>query len=119
MARKYQVAFAGSVTINDGVHLVGNTRVPAIAEHYARGVPACCTASSADVFVAQHGAVFALEDKARRAGSCRPSNPFVDPDGYQRFVDARRAGLPEAARPRISRRGRQPSSLRRVGCPRA
>src|SRR5262245_22548468 len=34
--RKYQVAFVCSVTINDGVHLVGNTRVPRIADHYAQ-----------------------------------------------------------------------------------
>jgi len=39
------------------------------------------------VFVAQHGAVFGLEDKARRLVSVDSRvNPFVDPDGYQRFV---------------------------------
>ena len=31
-------------------------------------------------------AVFALEDKARRASADSRVNPFVDPDGYQRFV---------------------------------
>lgn len=84
--RKYQVAFTGSVTINEGVHLVGNTRVPAIAEHYAQAFRVL-HALEADVFVAQHGDVFALEEKARRAAADPRVNPFVDPEGYQRFVE--------------------------------
>ena len=40
-----------------------------------------------DVFVAEHGPVFGLEDKARRAGASPAANPFVDPDGYQRFLE--------------------------------
>jgi metallo-beta-lactamase class B len=91
--KKYQVVFAGSVTINDGVHLVNNTRVPAIAEQYARAFRVL-HGIKADVFVAQHGGAFALEDKAHRAealsedsGKAAVANPFVDPEGYQRFVD--------------------------------
>jgi metallo-beta-lactamase class B len=38
------------------------------------------------VFVAQHGAVFGLEDKARQASADPRVNPFVDPEGYRRFV---------------------------------
>lgn len=83
--KKYRMAFTGSVTINEGVHLVGNTRVPAIAEHYAQAFRVL-NGLKADVFVAQHGGVFALEDKARRASADPRVNPFVDPDGYQRFV---------------------------------
>ena len=81
--KKYQTVFACSVTINDGVHLVGNTRVPAIAEHYAQAFRVL-HGLKADVFVAQHGSVFGLEAKAKRVSST--ANPFVDPDGYQRFV---------------------------------
>jgi metallo-beta-lactamase class B len=84
--KKYQVAFTGSVTINEGVHLVGNTRVPAIAEHYAQAFRVL-HGIKADVFVAQHGGVFALEDKARRTAADPRVNPFVDPEGYQRFVE--------------------------------
>jgi metallo-beta-lactamase class B len=83
--KRYRVAFTGSVTINEGVNLVGNTRVPAIAEQYAQAFRVL-HALKADVFVAQHGSVFALEDKARRVSSDPRVNPFVDPDGYQRFV---------------------------------
>jgi metallo-beta-lactamase class B len=83
--RKYQVAFTGSVTINEGVHLVNNTRVPAIAEHYAQAFRVL-HGLKADVFVAQHGTVFQLEEKAQRMAVDPRVNPFVDPDGYQRFV---------------------------------
>jgi metallo-beta-lactamase class B len=83
--KDYKVAFTGSVTINDGVHLVGNTRVPAIAEHYAQAFRVL-HGLKPDVFVGQHGVVFGLEDKARRASTAATVNPFVDPDGYQRFV---------------------------------
>ena len=83
--KKYQVAFVCSVSINDGVHLVGNTRVPAIAEQYAQAFRALHDIK-ADVFVAEHGSVFGLEEKARRAAANPAVNPFVDPEGYQRFV---------------------------------
>ena len=83
--KKYAVVFTGSVTINAGVHLVGNTRVPAIAEHYAQAFRVL-HGLKADVFVGQHGVVFGLEDKATRAAE-PGANPFVDPAGYQRFID--------------------------------
>ena len=83
--KKYQIAFTGSVTINQGVHLTDNARVPAIAEHYAQAFRVL-HGLKPDVFVAQHGPVFQLEDKARRAALSTEVNPFVDPDGYQRFV---------------------------------
>ena len=84
--KKYQVAFVCSVTINEGVHLVGNTRVPAIADQYARAFRALRDIK-ADVFVAEHGSVFALEEKAKRAAATPRVNPFVDPEGYRRFVE--------------------------------
>ena len=87
--RRYRMAFVCSVTINEGVHLAANTRVPAIAEHYAlafrvlRGL-------APDVFVAEHPAVFDLESKAQKAAALEKGqpNPFVDPEGYRRFLTA-------------------------------
>jgi len=84
--KKYQVVFTCSVTINEGVHLVGNPRVPAIADNYAQAFRVL-HGLKANVFLAEHGAVFGLEDKARRASTAAGVNPFVDPDGYQRFVE--------------------------------
>jgi len=84
--KKYQTAFVCSVTINEGVHLVGNKRVPDIAEQYKRAF-AVLHGIKADVFVAEHGSVFGLEEKARRAAADPKVNPFVDPTGYQTFVE--------------------------------
>src|SRR5471030_1487558 len=84
--KKYQTAFVCSVTINEGVHLVGNKRVPDIAEQYKRAF-AVLHGIKADVFVAEHGSVFGLEEKARRAAADPKVNPFVDPAGYQKFVE--------------------------------
>jgi metallo-beta-lactamase class B len=85
--RKYMVAFVCSVTVNEGVHLIGNTRVPQIAEHYARTFRLLHDLKP-DVFVAEHGGVFDLEGKAKRVRAGDTTNPFVDPAGYARFVEA-------------------------------
>lgn len=85
--RRYKVAFVCSVTVNEGVHLVGNARVPAIADHYARTFRVLRDLKP-DVFVAEHGSVFDLEGKAEKARALQKGqpNPFVDPGGYKRFV---------------------------------
>jgi metallo-beta-lactamase class B len=84
--RRYRVAFVCSVTINEGVHLVGNTRVPDITQQYAQAFRVL-RGLKPDVFVAEHPAVFGLEEKAAKAGSGGAANPFVDREGYSRFVD--------------------------------
>jgi metallo-beta-lactamase class B len=105
--RRLQVAFVCSVTVNDGVRLVGNASVPQIADHYAQAFRVL-HGLKPDVFVAEHGEAFGLEAKAQRAqastlrepqgrpeqgrgatgsGQAGGANPFVDPDGYQRFVE--------------------------------
>ena len=84
--KRLQVAFVCSVTINEGVHLVGNTRVPSIADHYARTFRILRDLKP-DVFVAEHGGVFGLEEKAQRAGADGAANPFVDREGYRQFVE--------------------------------
>jgi len=85
--RSYTVAFVCSVTVNEGVHLVGNTRVPDIADQYARTFRLLHDLKP-DVFVAEHGAVFDLEGKAKRVRAGDKTNPFVDPAGYARLVTA-------------------------------
>jgi metallo-beta-lactamase class B len=85
--RRYHVAFACSVTINDGVHLVGNTRVPEIADHYAQAFRVL-HGLTPDVFVGEHPEVFDFDAKAQRAAEPvkGQGNPFIDRDGYRRFV---------------------------------
>jgi metallo-beta-lactamase class B len=40
-----------------------------------------------DIFLAPHGSVFSLIEKRERLGRGEQSNPFIDPDGYRRFVE--------------------------------
>jgi metallo-beta-lactamase class B len=80
--RRYQVAFVCSVTVNEGVNLVNNRRVPAIAQHYEQAFRVL-RGLSPDIFVAEHPSVFGF---AAKAASGRP-DAFVDADGYRKFVE--------------------------------
>jgi metallo-beta-lactamase class B len=87
--KRYRVAFVCSVTVNEGVRLVGNTRVPAIAEHYAQAFRVLHSLRP-DVFVAEHPNVFSMEAKVAELaaiGDGHARNPFVDREGYARFVE--------------------------------
>ncbi|MEO5800140.1 MAG: subclass B3 metallo-beta-lactamase, partial [Gemmatimonadales bacterium] len=43
----------------------------------------------ADIFLATHTEWFSLQRKLReRATAQKPADPFIDPDGYIRFVDS-------------------------------
>ncbi len=37
-----------------------------------------------DVFLAQHGRMYGMEEKMKRLKDA--SNPFIDPEGYRQFV---------------------------------
>jgi metallo-beta-lactamase class B len=80
--RRYQVAFVCSVTVNEGVTLVNNRRVPAIAQHYEQAF-GVLRGLSPDIFVAEHPSAFGF---AAKAASGRP-DAFVDPDGYRKLVE--------------------------------
>jgi metallo-beta-lactamase class B len=82
--RALDVVFFPSANVNPGVHLVGNARYPHIAEDFAHSF-AVWRALPCDVFLGVHGQFFGMEEKRRRlvAGA---RNPFIDPEGYRRFV---------------------------------
>src|SRR4051812_11917844 len=74
----------GSPNVNPGYKLVGNALYPKIADDYRRmfkvlGELRC------DLFLGAHGAYFGLDDKYPRLKPGAP-NPFIDPDGYKKFV---------------------------------
>ena len=82
----YNVVFYGSTTLLPGVRLVGNSTYPAIADDFAASFRAL-KALPCDVFLAPHGAMFGLEEKARRLKGGERPNPFIDPGGYRAFVE--------------------------------
>jgi metallo-beta-lactamase class B len=106
--KSYLVVFIGGISINDGVKLVGNTRHPSIIEDYARTFRVL-KELKADVFLAQHPAIYGMAEKVQRLkanpSSNPSSNPFIDPQGYQRAVsDAESRYVKQLAEERASSR---------------
>lgn len=78
------VVFVGGTSINPGVTLLENERHPTIADDYRRTFQ-LLKSIQADVFLAQHPSIYKMKEK-RAAMSEAKTNPFIDPDGYQKFV---------------------------------
>ena len=84
--RTWQVVFAGSPNINDGVVLVNNPKYPSIAADYERTFRVL-KSLPCDIFLTGHGTGFGLEEKARRVTANSGRNPFIDPEGYRGFIE--------------------------------
>ncbi len=82
----YVVVFVGGTGINRGVQLLDNKRHPSIVEDYARTFRVL-KELPADVFLAQHPSMYGMADKLERLRAGATSNPFIDPEGYQRFLE--------------------------------
>jgi len=80
--RKYNVVFAGSMSINPGVRMINNPTWPGILEAYA-GSFAKLKSLPCDVFLGPHAPFFDMEAKVTKIGS---GNPFVDPVGFQEYI---------------------------------
>jgi metallo-beta-lactamase class B len=77
------VVIVGSPNVNPGYKLVGNELYPKIAEDYER-MFRVLSALPCDIFLGAHGAYFAMDDKVARMKE--GANPFVDAEGYKKFV---------------------------------
>jgi metallo-beta-lactamase class B len=77
----------GSPNVNPGYILVNNTNYPGIATDYEQtfrilsGLPV-------DLFLGAHGSYYGMEGKYSKLKPGAP-NPFIDPDGYLRYVSER------------------------------
>jgi metallo-beta-lactamase class B len=67
--------------------LVGNDKYPDIVADY-RQTFATLKALPCDVFLAGHGSYFDLLGKSARKAKGETPNPFVDPEGYRKYVAA-------------------------------
>ena len=83
--RRLDVVFFPSANINRGVKLLGNARYPKIAEDFANSFGKW-KALPCQVFLADHGDFYDMRDKRARLESTAGQNPFIDPDGYRRFL---------------------------------
>jgi len=78
------VVIVGSPNVNPGYKLVSNPAYPQIADDYER-MWRVLKSLPCDIFLGAHGSYFGLEEKypLRKEDG---ANPFVDPDGYKRFI---------------------------------
>lgn len=83
--RTLAVVFFPSANVNQGVHLVGNTRYPEIATDFQHSF-AVWKSLPCDVPLGAHGAFFDMEAKYDRLKSGATPNPFIDPAGYRKLV---------------------------------
>jgi metallo-beta-lactamase class B len=83
--RPLDVVFFPSANVNPGVRLIGNQRYPEIAADFERSF-ATWKSLPCDVFLGAHGQFYGMRDKLRQMGGAAGANPFIDPQGYRRFL---------------------------------
>jgi len=84
--RTLAVVFFPSANINRGVKLRSNPRYPQIASDFARSFE-LWKRLPCDVFLADHGDFYGMKDKYRQLVAGFVQNPFIDPEGYRRFIN--------------------------------
>ena len=84
-AKTYDVVILGSANVNPGFQLVHNAEYPEIADDYARTFRVL-KSLHCDIFLGAHGAYYDMEKKYAEVKAGVKFNPFVDPEGYQRYV---------------------------------
>lgn len=81
--KHYNAVIVGSPNVNPGYKLVNNDAYPQIADDYDR-MWKVLKSLPCDIFLGAHGAYFGLEAKYPQMKN--GPGPFVDPDGYKKFV---------------------------------
>ena len=84
--KSYDVVFVGGTSINPGVRLTGRPTYPGIADDYATTFRVLHSLHC-EVFLGAHGGYFGMLAKRERQKLHPQPNPFIDPQGYQEFVD--------------------------------
>jgi metallo-beta-lactamase class B len=83
--KTYDVVFAGSPSILD-YQLAGRESYPGIAADFEKTF-AIFKTLPCDIFLSAHGSMFALKEKHERLTRGEKPNPFIDPHGYQHFIE--------------------------------
>ena len=82
--KAFNAVFAGSPNALD-YQLVGKESYPGIATDFEKTF-AVLKRLPCDIFLSDHGSFFSFEQKRQRLTGEEKPNPFIDPDGYKRFV---------------------------------
>ena len=95
--KSWNVVIIGSPNVNPGYVLVNNRDYPEIAEDYSKTFQ-LLKALPCDIFLGAHGSYYGMEAKHERLQKNPKTNPFVDPAGYQAYVEDRAQAFQEALR---------------------
>jgi len=88
----YAVVIVGSPNVNPGYKLVNNAAYPQIASDYTKMFPVL-RSLHCDVFLGAHGSYYDMESKYARMTA--GANPFIDPKGYEKYVNEREQAFRE------------------------
>ncbi|HUR44408.1 MAG TPA: subclass B3 metallo-beta-lactamase [Candidatus Saccharimonadales bacterium] len=87
----------GSPNVNQGYVLVKNLVYPEIATDYEKTFR-LLKSLPCDIFLGAHGSYYGMEDKYARLRKNPKVNPFIDPQGYQSYVEDRAKAFHETLR---------------------
>jgi metallo-beta-lactamase class B len=84
--KSYDVVIVGGTNVNEGYKLVNHAAYPQVASDYEKTFRVL-RSLHCDVFLGAHGSYYDLESKYARLAA--NANPFIDPKGYEAFVNDR------------------------------
>lgn len=84
--KRHDAVFVCSTTVLPNVKLTGTPTYPGINEDFA-GTFRTLRSLPCDIFLAAHGQFFSLKEKIERLRKGEGINPFVDPEGYRKYLD--------------------------------
>jgi metallo-beta-lactamase class B len=84
--RDWNVVVIGSPNVNPGYRLVDNSDYPEIADDFAKTFQVL-KALPCDIFLGAHGNYYGMLAKYEKAKRNPEKNPFIDPEGYQDYVN--------------------------------
>ncbi len=87
--KQYRVVIVGATTVPPGFRLVNNPKYPSISEDYERSF-SLLKALTCDIFLGSHTGYYGMQQKYRRS-LADGFRAFVDPKGYQVFLEETRA----------------------------
>jgi metallo-beta-lactamase class B len=87
--RTYNVVIVGSLNVSS--RLLGNTEYPEIVSDFLQSIE-LLERLPCDVFLEAHGSYYRLREKYAKLEKGGP-NPFIDPEGYRRYIKQREEAL--------------------------
>jgi len=87
--KKYLAVIIGSPNVNPGYELVNNKEYPEIATDFAKTFQVL-ESLPCDIFLGAHGDYYGMAAKFARLKPDAATNPFLDPEGYKRYVANRK-----------------------------